>query len=304
MGKGKQDDPVDLGLLFPTPGDFWCTIYTAVDERGQPFAFKQTNISSKLEPKIKDGPAHSVCFQRWTMTEFFKPIVEELWFCYMPATGMKRCNEQANEFYTQGKIFIVVFILFLGILGFIMSDMQEFETPLVWFSRLLLNLEFGMLSVGFLLERFEDTEGPAFFIAAYLIDVFAAIVLFIPYYVMEHFSEDSPFNTAYLLLLAFSPCFLMEFMSYWSHFILLVGHQPLLVGFIGFGTTALAIQYLHKVREHFGEPDEESIARRESQHSIDKASYVSVPTEEPAECCSSSGFELTRWREKLPRACV
>merc|ERR1712228_398555 len=114
-----------------------------------------------------------------------------------------------------------------------------------------------------------------------------AVLLFVPYYIMEHMSEDSPFNTAYLLLLAFSPCFLMEFMSYWSHFILLVGHQPLLIGLIAFVTSALATRYLNYLRQYL-EEDEESIQRKASMSSIDKASYVSVPTEEPADCCNAN----------------
>merc|ERR1719253_2563010 len=129
-----------------------------------------------------------------------------------------------------------------------MADMPEFETPLTWFARFLLNLEFGMISIGFLLERWYDTESPLFFVIAYLINIFGAAACFAPYYFMEYVSEDSPFNTAYLLLLAFSPCFLMEFMSYWSHFILLVGHQPLLIGFIAFLSSALAIRYMRVVR--------------------------------------------------------
>jgi len=280
---GNETIPVDLGLLFPQTGDFLCTIFVALDSRGQPLTFKKSNTSERFKPKLKDGPASSVCFQRWTMTEFFKPVVEELWFCYMPQTGVQHCQDVANTFYFQGKIFICVFIFFLGVLGWIMSDMPEFETPLVWFTRLLLNLELGMVSVAFLLERWYDIESPTFFLAAFFLDIIGGVALFCPYYIMERISEDSPFNTAYLLLLAFSPCFLMEIISYWSHFILLVGHLPLLIGFLAFISTALAIRYWNFVREA-RELSDEGIARMASLNKIDKASYVSVPTDEPADC--------------------
>lgn len=300
---GNETEAVDLGKLFPDAGDFVCTIYVGLDSRGQPFTFAKTNSSRDFDPKIKDGPADSVCFQRWTMTEFFKPFVSELWFCFMPKSGMDACRQQADEFYTQGKFFVVVFVLFLAVLGWIMADMPEFELPLVWFSRLLLSLELGMLAIAFLLERWYDTESPVFFMIAYFMNVIGAAILFIPYWVMEKLSEDSPFNTAYLLLLAFSPCFLMEFMSYWSHFILLVGHQPLLIGVIAFSTTAVAIQYLNRLKEHFGEVEEDHIGRSVSMNSIDKASYVSVPTSEPAECCAAGSRWKVRVSEKFPRVC-
>merc|ERR1712072_986976 len=226
------------------------------------------------------------------MAEFFKPSVSELWFCYMPIEGAESCGKSAKEFYLQGKIFVVVFIFFLAVLGWIMADMPEFETPLVWFARLLLNLELGLVSCGFLLGRWYDTESATFFILAYVLVVAGGALLFVPYYVMEWWSEDSPFNTAYLLLLAFSPCFLMEFMSYWSHFILLVGHQPLLIGFMAFSTTAIASRYYTHVVAYLNlKEDDESIQRRASMDSIDKASYVSVPTDEPAECC----HEASTW---------
>merc|ERR1719197_2432444 len=133
------------------------------------------------------------------MTEFFKPFVQELWFCYMPETDWDVCKRQANEFYTQGKIFVVVFIFFLAVLGWIMADMPEFETPLVWFARMLLMLELGLLSCAFLLERWYDTENASYFLLAYALDIGGGYMCFIPYWVMEYVSEDSPFNTAYLL---------------------------------------------------------------------------------------------------------
>merc|ERR1719162_1039405 len=54
---------------------------------------------------------------------------------------------------------------------------------------------------------------------------------------MESMNENSPFNTAYLLGMAFSPAFLCEFMSYYSGFITLVSHYPLLVGTLAFFTS-------------------------------------------------------------------
>lgn len=300
---GNQSNQVDLGLLFSEPGDFICTIYVALDSSGQPFAFTKSNLSEGFKPKLKDGPAHSVCFQRWTMTEFFRPFVSEIWFCYMPEMGETSCLEHAESFYTQGKIFVVVFVFFLAVLGWIMADMAEFETPLVWFTRFLLNMEFGLLSCGFLLEFWSDTEGVSFYLLAFIMDVAMAILAFVPYNIMEHINENSPFNTAYLLLMAFSPCFLMEFMSYWSHFILLVGHQPLLVGFVSFFA-----QYLfNRYRDYLvakREEEDEGIARKASHMSIDQASYVSVPTDEPAECCNADHTAWLRCGDRLPRSCV
>jgi len=236
------------------------------------------------------------------MTEFFRPFVSELWFCYMPTTGEASCQENAQSFYMQGKIFVVVFVFFLAVLGWIMADMAEFETPLVWFTQFLLNMEFGLLSCGFLLEWWPDTEGVSFYLLAYIIDVAATWLAFIPYRVMESINENSPFNTAYLLLMAFSPCFLMEFMSYWSHFILLVGHQPLLVGFVSFITWYLAHRYLQYLMEKREEEDED-IQRTKSQKSLDQGSYMSVPTDEPAECCKADQAWL-RCGDRLPRSCV
>jgi len=307
---GNISAPVDLGLLFSADGDFICTIYVAEDKiTGQPFMFKKSNLSAHLDPKLKDGPASSVCYQRWTMAEFFKPRVSELWFCYMPASSADHCQKKKAEFYTQGKLFCVIFIFFLSVLGYIMSDMPQFETPLKWFARLLLNLELGMVSVGFLLTRLDDTEGALFFFLAYLIDVILGLLLFVPYYVMEFVNEDSPFNTAYLLTLAFSPCFLMEFMSYWSHFILLVGHQPLLVGCIAFLSTVLGIRFWDYYEEYMEEYNEErELSRKDKQDAIDKMSYASVPTEEsPSDCCQ---VRTANWltpqvlMSKLPRSCV
>jgi len=282
---GNASNAVDLATLFP-PTDletFMCTIFVEKDRKGQPIPFKKSNYSANFHPKLQDGPANSVCFQRWTMTEFFKPKVSELWFCYMKPERVMPCLKEKNEYYFQGKIFIIVFLFFLCVLGVIMSDMPEFETPLVWFTRLLLNLELGMISVAFLLTRNGATESPEFFACAFFLDVVMALFLFCPYHVMEFLSEDSPFNTAYLLLLAFSPCFLMEFMSYWSHFILLVGHLPLLIGALAFVMTALGLSYFHFVLDERAKIALEDGDAR-SLNSLEKQSYASVPTEEPKDC--------------------
>lgn len=302
---GNQSDPVDLSLLFPDADDFVCAVYVGFDTLGQPYSFVKSNLSSQFsKPKLKDGPASSVCFQRWTMTEFFKPFVSELWFCYMPKAMVEHCDKQSTEFYMQGKLFIVVFCFFLAILGYIMADLPEFEAPLVWFTRLLLNLELGLLSCGLLLEKWYDTENASYFILAYVLDVAGGVLLFCPYWIMERISEDSPFNTAYLLLLAFSPCFLMEFMSYWSHFILLVGHQPLLIGFVAFSTSALFMRYYAHLKAHW-EASKVDIERRDSSDDIDKASYASVPTDEPEppECCNADRT-FSMFSNKFPRSCV
>lgn len=219
------------------------------------------------------------------MTEFFKPVVAELWFCYMISTNADHCDTTRDDFYIQGKIFMCVFVFFLGVLGWIMADMEQFERPLVWFTRFLLNMEMAMVSVAFLLASgWEDTESPMFFLIAYVGGVVGAVVLFIPYYVMEHIREDFFGNTAYLLLLAFSPCFLMEFMSYWSRFILLVGHQPLLIGFISFTTSAGAMRFIHFVQDYREEYQEEvEMERQLSAKSLDRGSYASVPTDDPGQ---------------------
>jgi hypothetical protein len=211
----------------------------------------------------------------------------------------KGCQEEGGAFYFQGGIFIVLFIFFLGVLGWIMADMPEFETPLVWLTRLLLNVELGMISVAFLLERWSDTESPTFFLGAFFLDIVAALLLFVPYYIMERLSEDSPFNTAYLLLLAFSPCFLMEFMSYWSHFVLLVGHLPLLIGFMSFVVTALSIRFRRFMQEFVDEDAEAEEAHAQRSFDAEKASYASVPTQDPSECRLSCG---SKWQafDKLP----
>ena len=35
-----------------------------------------------------------------------------------------------------------------------------------------------------------------------------------------------------------------------------------------------------------------------------QASYASLPTEEPPDCCGGRAVELSRWRDKLPSSCV
>jgi len=285
---GNASLAVDLDALYPPSvpeQKFMCTIFVEKDLKGQPIPFKKSNSSAQFHPKLQDGPANSVCFQRWTMTEFFKPKVSELWFCYMTPDKVRGCTKEKNEYYFQGKIFIIVFLFFLCVLGVIMSDMPEFETPLVWFTRLLLNLELGMISVAFLLTRNGATESPEFFACAFVLDVVGAMALFCPYHIMEWVSEDSPFNTAYLLLLAFSPCFLMEFMSYWSHFILLVGHLPLLIGALAFVITSLGLHYYHFVLDERAKIAAEDDDAR-TLNSLEKQSYTSVPTEEPKDCTS------------------
>jgi len=283
---GNGSDPVDLRRLFPDPGEFVCTIYTALDSTGQPYTFEKGNVSKHFKPELKDGPASNVCFQRWTMTEFFKPVVSELWFCYMVTTNADHCDTSRKNFYIQGKIFMCVFIFFLGVLGWIMADMAEFERPLVWFTRFLLNMEMAMVTVACLLASgWKGTESMLFYLVAYGGGVVGPFILFIPYYVMEHIREDFFGNTAYLLLLAFSPCFLMEFMSYWSHFILLVEHKPLLVGMIAFASSAGTMRFIHIAQEAGDNHEAEvEIARqKEEEIELDRGSYASVPTDDPGQ---------------------
>lgn len=238
-----------------------------------------------IKPELKDGPASKVCFQRWTMTEFFKPVVSELWFCYMVSANADHCDTSRDDFYTQGKIFMCVFVFFLGVLGWIMADMAEFERPLVWFTRFLLNMEMAMVTVACLLcSGWRATESPWFYLTAYGGGVVGALVLFIPYYIMEHIREDFFGNTAYLLLCAFSPCFLMEFMSYWSHFILLVEHKPILVGMISFASSAGTMRFIHIFQEAGDNHEAEvEIQRQESSKALDRGSYASVPTDDPGQ---------------------
>merc|ERR1712032_1519173 len=127
----------------------------------------------------------------------------------MPKSGVSSCKKERLEYYTQGKIFVITFLFFLAVLGFIMADVEEFEKPLVWFTRLLLNFELGLLSCGFLLERWQDTQGVVYFLLAYVMDVVGVYIVMVPYWIMEWRSQDSPFNTAYLLACAFTPCFLI-----------------------------------------------------------------------------------------------
>lgn len=295
---GNGSHPVDLAMLYPDPGDFMCSIYVAMDSSGQAFTFRKTNLSSMFKPKLRDGPASSMCLQRWTMTEFFKPVVSELWFCYMETSNADHCDRTREQFYTQGKIFMCVFVFFLGVLGWIMADMAEFEKPLVWFTRFLLNLELAMVAVAYLLTSgWRDTESPLFFLAAFVMDVVGAAILFVPYYVMEYLREDCFFNTAYLLLLAFSPCFLMEFMSYWSKFIVLVGHYPLLIGALAFITSASALQYKQYLDDYVKEGGNEKVEASKHQaelETVERGSYASVPTEEPAECSSKFSQALVK----------
>lgn len=285
----QQTNGVDLARLFGADtSDFYCAVYVGLDSRGTPFTFVKSNVSAHLKPQLRDGPASSVCYQRWTMTQFFRPYVAELWFCYMASSAVEDCETASSQFMTQGKIFMVVFIFFLGVLGWIMADMPEFEKPLIWFARFLLHLEMGMVSVAILLMLFDEYLAGrpfSFFFTGFLFDVIGGIVLFIPYWTMEHINEDSFFNTAYLLLLAFSPCFLLEFFSYWSRFIDLVGHLPLLVGATGFGFTASLLTQINKYLESLEEA-KEGIDRQASTASIDRASYASVATDEPGQCAS------------------
>jgi len=286
---GRGEEVVDLAALFPGTGDFACTVYIGSDSLGQHYEFRKTNLSRRFaeKPPLQDGPAEAVCYQRWTMYEFFKPAVSELWFCYMPKAEVASCLKQRSEYYTQGKIFVITFLFFLAVLGWIMADLPEFEQPLVWVARFLINLELGLVSCGFLLERWhEGHSSVTFFLLAYVMDVVGVYAVMVPYWIMEWRSQDSAFNTAYLLLCAFSPCFLMEFMSYWSHFVLLVRHYPLLIGIVGFTTTALAVRFYDQVTDTV-EEDVEGIARIASMKSMGKASYTSVPTDEPSECCNA-----------------
>merc|ERR1712013_367891 len=165
-----------------------------------------------------------------------------------------------------------------------MRDMPEFETPLVWFSRLLLNLELGLLTVGFLLTKWKDCESWRFYLAAFGLNIIASLLVFLPYHIMEWINEDSPFNTAYLLLVAFSPCFLAEFMSYWAHFICLVGHYPLLVGFVAFVCKVSCIQYVNILTSDDDDEDEEMT---NNMSPTDQIAYASVPTTDQEWCENS-----------------
>lgn len=225
VGK-DESDAIDLHRLFGDAEIFTCGIFVKlVGFNRQPAPFHESNLTATLgieDPRPSDGPAGMICFQRWTLVEFLKPHIQDLWFCYMASSAVHVCNHNRDIFYFQGEIFIGVFIMFLAMLGFIMRDLPEFEIPLVWFTRLLVNMELGLVCVAFFIKVTPGIGELNICILAYFTNIAMSYVLFVPYWVAEWCDEDSPFNTAYLLALSFSPAFLCEFMTYYPGFITLV----------------------------------------------------------------------------------
>mmetsp|Transcript_120721 Transcript_120721/g.341379 ORF Transcript_120721/g.341379 Transcript_120721/m.341379 type:complete len:418 (-) Transcript_120721:155-1408(-) len=247
--------PVNLDEIFDEDNkDFECSIFVGRDlDSDEPLELATNITLPSFFPRggaVVEGPGSSVCFQRWTLQRFFCPSVTELWFCYMPEAGWPKCMENNSKKNQQGVVFLVAGVIFMAVLGYIMRDLPEFETPLLWFTRLLLCMELGVVAVAQLLKAGADA-GPGFELVAVVLVLFAQYTLLVPYRILEHFTENSPFNTFYLLFLAFSPCYVGETMSYYSAFPLLIDKWPIAMGLVAFLLDSAA----HVIkRTTFGQP--------------------------------------------------
>jgi len=272
---------VDLSEIFPDTGEkFLCAIYVGRNPiTGSMVSFMRNNYTETAgveEPDLKDGPATTVCFQRFSMIEFVKPAVDQIWFCYMKSSAQAECAERSQAYYNQGIYFLVAFVFFLACLGFIMRDMPEFEKPLLWFTRLLVHLELGLVCVGLLME-YTRVQGAMFSVLAILTNFLCGFLFMMPYQVMEWMDENNPFNIAYLLAMCFCPCFTVEFVSYWPGVIRLVSKWPVLIGLVSFLIKIPIYNWWAEARRKGAGTEDDADAR-----TANSFKYVSVPTNEAA----------------------
>jgi len=221
---------VQLSTLFAGALDYTCAIYMSIDPAtGYPYELSVGNLTGYI-PDYRNGVGDQVCYQRWDLNMYFQPWVDEMWFCYMSEndSATELCVESTRTKNVEGALILFSGMVFLVLLAYIMRESPEFEKPLSWLAQFVLFLELGLFAVATLLRTGQDSG--LFPCAAVIIILVAQYFILLPYRLAQQFLRSSPFNTAYLLILAFSPCVSAEIMSYTAAFPLLITKWPCALG--------------------------------------------------------------------------
>eukprot|EP00931_Biecheleriopsis_adriatica_P074464 TRINITY_DN48515_c0_g1_i1.p1 TRINITY_DN48515_c0_g1~~TRINITY_DN48515_c0_g1_i1.p1 ORF type:complete len:380 (+),score=58.19 TRINITY_DN48515_c0_g1_i1:70-1209(+) len=232
---------IDLLRLLGPFEDMICEVYaTDVDGGEVDLASNHDIRYGKPEKDEKSNGGNSVCRQRWTLSEFLKPRVETMWFCYLPESNWPACERGLYEFYVRDLAFWSVgLVIGLAALSYTMANQRHFSWALLWCARFLVNMEMGVIAVGVLVRHAGITDAATMYAAALGIIVLSSTILITPAVLLEHYEGCHCWAVLILLLLCFSPCFTFEVMSYYPAFPLLLDYSPLLLGLIGFVVEAL-----------------------------------------------------------------
>eukprot|EP00928_Gymnodinium_smaydae_P012448 TRINITY_DN14512_c0_g1_i1.p1 TRINITY_DN14512_c0_g1~~TRINITY_DN14512_c0_g1_i1.p1 ORF type:complete len:419 (-),score=92.88 TRINITY_DN14512_c0_g1_i1:18-1274(-) len=220
---------VDLSRLFDGSRNFTCVVH--VSER---VPWSVTAVGTIGAPQFRRGSGEEVCYQRWTLIRFFYPAVTEMWFCYVPSSEQERCEVELQRAHHQGYAFLSSFAVFIGVLSYVMRGLSEFETPLLWIARVFLCLELSIGATALLVKTDLVREGVIAVVTVSLVYVLQYAML-APYRCVERFAPGSAFGAFYLLVIVFSPCAFLEYMSYRPAFPLIVAQWPIALGAGAFG---------------------------------------------------------------------
>jgi len=245
--KDAPTEPMDLNELFygndplvaVTEHTYTCAIYMGTNATAQAaYPFRATDSSTAfgfVPTDIDDGPGIEVCFQRWTLLEFFRFEIDELWFCYMKQDEWPLCQEQSDMYVKTGWFFYIGLFIALAVISFTLPAIPECSCVLLWLARALLNWELGLMCIHYLLAHGYERDAFRFFGVSVLTVIVLSTLVFLPYQIAECFRRQNAFGTFYLMIICISPTVIFEHvLAYERRFPMMIHYQPTTIGAVGF----------------------------------------------------------------------
>jgi len=264
-GQVKPRVPVQLTELYPRHTEYTCEVFM-VDKWGNVPNISLDNLSSlenktslrgrrlmhhmsRMRPKAfhhqgmikgKKQEIH-VCLQRRAMVKFATKLVPEYWFCYMPETERAKCEDDMRGYIIEGIVVVVAAPLVIVPLSYLMQQQIQFRWALVWVTRFVMSLQFGILSIWFLLQFGLNHDIPSLglsFLAVLLVVVGNNVAL-LPYECSKALACCPLLAVVYLFFLVTCPVMFLNWAPYIGPFIQLVSYGPVPVGLMGFAMEVL-----------------------------------------------------------------
>jgi len=263
LAKSDVPQQIDFERLFPSgaTGGFQCFIYMydendhSVNDDGASGApdFKWTDEATRLRHFVAHAHGKTmsaihnggskVCLQRWSVSRFMKPWDSSFWLCYVPETEQATCAKDLEAWHVGGQIFTAVCLTLCGVLAWIMHTQKHFMTCVNWVARFILYNEVALIVCQYLVNNRMDMEGSTFYAVAIILVIVGGNVCVLPHLLLTQCQATKPLAALFLFVVAYSPVIFLDGLSYQSSLRLVMDHEPMLLGLLGFAIELLKLTF-------------------------------------------------------------
>jgi len=265
LAKSEVPQQIDFERLFPSgaTGGFHCFIYM-YDESDHNISDDGASGAPEFEwtdeaTRLKHFDTHShrkemsamhmlsggskVCLQRWSVSRFMKPWDSSFWLCYVPETEQATCAKDVQAWHVGGQIFTAVCLTLCGVLAWIMHTQKHFMTCVNWVARFILYNEVALIVCHYLVNNRLDREGWTFYAVAIILVIAGGNVCVLPHLLLTQCQATKPLAALFLFVVAYSPVVFLDGLSYQSSLRLIMDHEPMLLGMLGFAIELLKLTF-------------------------------------------------------------